>query len=434
MRIMPLESFNPEHVLPDYKKEINRIESIIQKVRDKGDSALRELTREFDGVKLDTLEVDSRIIKRVSENCDPGLKSAIQEACGRIYKVADLQKSMFQDKEWEIEPGVWTAQKNIPVQKAGIYVPGGRYPLISSLLMGCVPAKAAGVEEIVVCTPPGREGELHPAVLTAAEAAGADRIFQVGGAQAIAAMAYGTQSVPAVDFIAGPGNIYVNMAKKLVYGQVGIDFIAGPTEILIVADTSARPEWVAADLIAQAEHDEKARPLMITTSPELAQRVQQEVSRLLNRLETNETAAESVRQNGCILITDSLDKAAASANQMAPEHLQLDVKAPENWMGKFRNYGTLFLSGYACEVLGDYSSGLNHILPTNGAARFSGGLGVRHFLKTQTILKVSEPGFRTIGPAAQRLAEAEGLAGHAYAVEIRTKQKSKIKNDTTVSF
>ncbi len=423
MRIIPLEKYDPEYAFPDYKKDIGRIEHIVEKVRENGDSALREFTRKFDGAELDALEVDPRSIKNASVSCNPELTSAIREACSRIRKVAELQKSMFQDKEWEIEPGVWAAQRNIPIQKAGIYVPGGRYPLISSLLMGCVPAGAAGVEEIVVCTPPGREGDLHPAVLTAAEAAGADRIFQVGGAQAIAAMAYGTQSIPSVDFIAGPGNVYVNMAKKLVYGQVGIDFIAGPTEILIVADSSARPEWVAADLIAQAEHDEKARPVMITPSTEAARRVNAEVTRLLNRLETKAPAAESLRKNGFILLTDSLDKAAEAANQMAPEHLQLDVKAPENWMRKFRNYGTLFLGGYACEVLGDYSSGLNHILPTNGAARFSGGLSVRHFLKTQTILKVDEKGFRNIAPAARRLAEAEGLAGHAHAVEVRRNQK-----------
>jgi histidinol dehydrogenase len=419
MRIMPLADFNPVKAFPDYQQDQGRIENIIRNVRENGDRALLDLTRTYDGVDLNSVETNLCLEKETSMRIAPELDTAIQEACGRIHKMAELQRSMFQDREWEIEPGVRAGQKIIPVQKAGIYVPGGRYPLISSLLMGCVPAQVAGVEEIVVCTPPGPEGKLHPALLRAAETAGVDRIFRVGGAQAIAGMAYGTESIPAVDFIAGPGNIYVNIAKKMVCGQVGIDFIAGPTEILVIADAEAEPEWIAADLIAQAEHDENARPVMLTNSPELALKVKAEVLRLLNGRKTKETAAKALKKNGCILLTGSIEKAVTAANQMAPEHLQLNVREPEKWMDKCKNYGTLFLGGYACEVLGDYSSGLNHVLPTNRAARYSGGLSVRNFLKIQTVLKLDEEGFRNISRAALHLAEAEGLDGHAFSIKVR---------------
>ena len=424
MKILSLDEFDPVIHFPDEQSEREKVEGIIQDVRRHGDRALLDLTESFDGVELDSLKLDPRLIKSAPAHIEAGLLETIQTVASRIRKMAALQKNMFQDREWEIEPGVWAGQTIIPVQKAGIYVPGGRYPLISSLLMGCIPAAVAGVDEIFVCSPPGSDGHLHPALLAAAETAGVTQIFKVGGAQAVAALAYGTESIPAGDIIAGPGNIYVNAAKKLVFGQVGIDFIAGPTEILVIADADADPEWVAADLIAQAEHDNRSRAVLITDTPELAGKVKNALQAQLKTLDTRSTAEKALQENGCILLTDSIENALSAANIMAPEHLQLIVKEPEKWVKKLRNYGTLFLGAYACEVLGDYSSGLNHVLPTNGAARYSGGLSVRHFLKTQTVLSADKKGFLNISGEAQRLAEAEGLAGHAHAIEVRKNPKS----------
>ncbi|MFO7865458.1 MAG: histidinol dehydrogenase [Candidatus Aminicenantes bacterium] len=428
MKILLLKDFDPQYEFPDFQRDWNRIAEIVQDVRRNGDEALKKYTQSFDGAVLSSITVEPGQAAEASAQIGPDLKKAMLEAAARIRKLAFLQKELFQEREWEIEPGVWAGQKVNPIQKAGIYVPGGRYPLISSLLMGCLPARVAGVEDITVCTPPGKDGRLHPALLAAAEMAGVNRICRVGGPQAVAAMAYGTESIPAVDKIAGPGNIYVNIAKKMVYGQVGIDFIAGPTEILVIADAGADAGWVAADLIAQAEHDERSRAVLITDSRELAQKVNSEVTDRLNQVETRDTAGKSLEKNGHILLTDSLDEAAAAADRLAPEHLQLEVRQPEKWIGKIRNYGAAFLGGYACEVLGDYSGGVNHVLPTSRVSRYCGGLSVRSFLKTQTVLKVSEEGFRTIAPAAERLAEAEGLAGHAHAVRARfSRNHSRVK-------
>jgi len=424
MKIMPLKDFVLPEEFPDFKKDWNRIADIIHEVRMKGDEALKKFTRVFDGVETASFSVELPLQEEASARIDSVFRKAVQEASDRIKKIARLQKKSFRDCEWEIEPGVWAEQKVIPVKRAGIYVPGGRYPLISSLLMGCIPAREAGVEEISVCIPPGPEGRMDPALMYAAGIAGADRLYRVGGAQAIAALAYGTETIPAVDMIAGPGNIYVNIAKKMVYGQVGIDFVAGPTEILIIAEKGAEPDWVAADLLAQAEHDEKARAVMITDSPEMAEAVKDRITEQIKKLKTRETANRAWEQYGIILIADSLDQAAAAADKMAPEHLQLHVNDPEAWRNRFNNYGTLFLGSYACEVLGDYSSGLNHILPTNRVSRYCGGLSVRNFLKTQTVLNVNEKGFRKIAPVAECLAKAEGLDGHAKAVGIRFREKS----------
>lgn len=296
--------------------------------------------------------------------------------------------------------------------------------MLSTLLMGSIPARVAGVKEIAVCSPPTYRQSVHPGILAAADIAGVDHVYGIGGAQAIAALAFGTASVRRVDKIVGPGNKYVAQAKKEVFGIVGIDFMAGPTEVMIIADQRADPEVVAADLLAQAEHDVEAVPILVTPSRKLAHEVQQSVRRRLGTLSTKEVARAAIERNGVIVLVRDLDEAVGIANRKAPEHLELQVDDPSRLVSRLTHYGSLFVGEMAAEALGDYSSGINHTLPTNTAARYTGGLGVREFLKLQTSLSVTEEGLRVIGPLARTLAVAEGLHGHAESIEVRMKNRS----------
>jgi len=399
-----------------------RIRKIILDVARRGDDALKEYTRLYDQIELTDLRVRPDEFKEALTQISPELKKSIQVALENLYLFSEKQAAIFKklnDVKVEIRPGVLASQKIIPLGRVGIYVPGGRYPLFSSLFMAGVPARVAGVKEIVVCSPPGKDGLINPAILYVASILKIEEIYKIGGAQAVAALAIGTQSIKRVDKIVGPGNEYVVAAKKELYGVVGIDFIAGPTELLIIADRSADPELIAADLLAQAEHDPQARPWLITDDPIVAERVLTEIEEQRNKLRTAQIADEALATNGLIILVDSLEEAAEIANQLAPEHLALMVENPDSILSRLQNYGSLFVGKFTAEALGDYSSGLNHILPTNGASRYTGGLSVKDFFKLTTVLEVSPEGLKEIGPAAVFLAESEGLEAHAASIRRR---------------
>ncbi len=400
-------------------QKVKGVREILRNIRREGDEALRQYTRKFDGVTLDDLQVEPAQLKAAYEQVEEETVSAIREAAANIRRFAELQKQQLSDFEVELHPGVFTGQKVVPLRRVGVYVPGGRFPLISTLLMCAIPAQVAGVEEIAVCTPPSNDGGIHPAILVAADVLEIEEIYRVGGAQAIAALAYGTETIPPVDKIVGPGNAYVAQAKKEVFGVVGIDLIAGPTEVLIIADESANPQILAADLIAQAEHDEDARPMLITTSEFMALQVNRAVSEQLPLISTATIARSSLQKNGLIILVNTLQDAVELANRKAPEHLEIQVENPDAIVPLLRNYGSLFVGELAAEVLGDYSAGINHTLPTNTTARYRGGLSVLDFVKVQTTLNVNKEGFHTIAPIAEALARAEGLEGHYRSVHIR---------------
>ncbi len=402
---------------------LSTVSDIIRDVKARGDAAVREYTQIFDGTSPDSFVVSEEAVQAALHEVAPETVSALRFAAENIRRFAELQRAQLQDFEVELNPGVFTGQRVLPLARVGVYVPGGNFPLISTLLMGVIPAKVAGVPEICVVSPPTYNGNIHPAILAAAHIAGVQEIYRIGGVQAIAALAYGTESVRPVDKIVGPGNKYVAQAKREVFGAVSIDMIAGPTEIMIIADDTASPEILAADLLAQAEHDVDARPVLVTTSAALAEAVQQAVSRQLQTLSTRVTAAESVQRNGLIILVKNLDEAAEVANRKAPEHLEVQVKNGVLFSEKLINYGSLFIGENSAEVLGDYSAGINHTLPTNTTARYRGGLSVHDFLKIHTTLRVSREGLRLIGPTAETMAKAEELAGHANSIRIRLKSE-----------
>lgn len=409
------------------------VRAILDGVREKGDAALREYSLKFDGTSPDRFELPREALegsaRRVRKE-NPALYDALCYSRDLALSFAEKQKAAYADFETEVAPGVIAGQKNIPVERAGLYVPAGRFPLLSSVIMTSAPARAAGVGEIILCTPPKKapDGSESPyadeGIMAAAAICGVNRVFAVGGAQAIAAMAFGTESIPQVDVIAGPGNAFVAEAKRAVYGEVGIDMVAGPTEVFIIADDSADPAWVAADLLAQAEHDVASQAILACLSEDFAHRVQSALERELATLPTRDVAGKSIDDFGRIIICSSLEEAAALANRKAPEHLELSVK-DEGRLSRLgalvHSYGSLFIGCGAAEVLGDYAAGINHTLPTGGSARFTGGLSVRAFIKTVTTLKTDNTaaGARRSLEAARRLGEAEGLAGHAAAARIR---------------
>lgn len=397
-------------------------ESVIRIVRDvrvRGDEAVREYSHLLDGCDMPDFRVSPGDVTRAAQGLDDDLRRALQLSISNLRRFARAQLDGCRGFDLEIEPGVSAGQRVVPIRRVGVYVPGGRYPLVSSLLMGAIPAREAGVDQVVVCSPPHRDGTLSPALLAAAEMAGVDEVYAIGGAQAIAALAYGTETLPAVDKIVGPGNRFVTAAKRMVYGQVGIDFLAGPTEILIIADHSADPALVAVDLIAQAEHDADARGILVTPDSALLDHVEREVTARLKSEPASGPLRVSLEKRGLGVVVGTSLQAVTLANLLAPEHLQLMVEDPSAYSGGLRNYGSLFIGPWSAEVLGDYSSGLNHVLPTGGASRYTGGLGVRDFLKFQTVLTTSREGFSKIGPAAASIARAEGLVHHAMAVTLR---------------
>ena len=416
---------------------------VLEDVRVHGDVAVRKYAAQFDHANPEQFAIPKPELKVAELNLkkeNPDLYDSLCRSRDLALQFASRQKESFNDFETELSPGLITGQRTIAVDRAGIYIPAGRFPLFSSVIMCTTPAKAAGVSEVILCTPPvphpdpSAEGKpwADEHIMATASLCDVDRIFAIGGAQAIASMAYGTETVPRVNVIVGPGNKYVAAAKKLVYGEVGIDLIAGPTEVMVIADETATPAWIAADLLAQAEHDPDAQAVLVTTSTSLASEVQKEVERLVVLLPENAIARASFEKNGLIIIVKNLDEAASIANRKAPEHLELALdpgKARDELEREVHNYGSLFIGHRSAEVLGDYAAGLNHTLPTSGNAMFTGGLSVRHFLKTVTTLrtadtrrsdgKVDLSGWEASLHAACSIAAAEGLSGHAQAAACR---------------
>lgn len=395
------------------------VAGILRQVRERGDEALVELTACFDRVALDALRlrVAPDEVAAAREQVGPALRQALASARERIE--AFHRRQLLQGFRFEEAGGNVLGMEVRPLQRVGIYVPGGRAAYPSSVLMGAVPARVAGVEEVIVCTPPGPDGQVDAAVLAAAAEAGVDRVYRVGGAQAVAAMAYGTASVPRVDKIVGPGNIYVTVAKRQVFGAVAIDGLAGPSEVAVVADDAADPAWVAADLVAQAEHDPLAAPVLLTPSSALAERVADEVEDLLARTPRGEIARQAMEGQGAVVLVDGLAEAVELSNLLAPEHLHLHLADPWPWLSKVRAAGAVFLGPYATVPAGDYAAGTNHVLPTAGTARFSSGLSVFDFLRTMGYFYGTAAGLGAWAPQSRALAEREGLMAHAGTIAIR---------------
>jgi histidinol dehydrogenase len=406
--------------LNDVSSVKQKVADILSEIRTKRHAALLEFCKQFDRFERKDLKVSKDEIKEAYNAVSPDIIEDLKFAAKRIEKFAVLQKESITPMEKEVSPGVILGHRIIPASSCGAYVPGGRYPLPSSALMSIIPARVAGVKRIAACSPPSRTtGFIHPATLVAMDIAGAHEIYCMGGAQAIAALAFGTESIEPVDIIVGPGNQWVTEAKRQVSGSVGIDFLAGPSEVLIIADGTANPEFIAADILAQSEHDPQARGILITTDEKLAQKVMSVVEKFLRQLKTADVAAKAWENNGEILLVDSLDEAIALANDIAPEHLELAVSAPEKIADKLINYGSLFIGNWAAEVFGDYVSGTNHILPTMKASRYTGGVWVGTFLKISSYQKITKEGAELLAPAACRLAELEGLFAHRLAAEAR---------------
>ena len=393
------------------------VTEIIDDVRQNGDAALYRLTEKFDGAKLDSLLVSPAELEEAWEAVSPEYRDVLTLARDNI---AEYHRNQIRPGFVMTRPdGVVLGQKVTPIARVGLYVPNGTAAYPSSLLMNCVPAKLAGCGMLVVVTPPGKDGKVDPAILAAAKIAGVDRIYKIGGAQAVAALAYGTESVPAVDKIVGPGNAYVAEAKKQCFGKVAIDTIAGPSEVLIVADNTNDPAVVAADMLAQAEHDVMATSVLVTDSPVLAKAVQQELERQLPLLPRYDIARASIDNNGKIVIAKSLDDAMDCANEIAPEHLEIAVDDPFSWLGKVQNAGSIFLGKHAPEALGDYLAGPNHTLPTTGTAKFGSPLSVDDFVKKSQYTYYSAEALSNVKDAIMLFAEEEGLHGHARSVNIR---------------
>ncbi len=395
------------------------VAAIVAAVRERGDAAVLEFTARYDGVALAgaALEVAPEEIRGAYGLVDEAFLGALRRARDRIAAFHRWQLSsgyQFQD-----EGGNTLGLLVRPLERVGIYVPGGRASYPSSVLMAAVPARIAGVREVVMCTPPGPSGRVDPAVLVAAAEAGVDRVFRVGGAQAVAAMAYGTERIPRVDKIAGPGNIYVTLAKRLVFGSVAIDGLHGPSEVAVVADAGADPAWVAADLLAQAEHDPLAAAVLVTPEAALVERVEEELGRLLEAAPRREVAEHALAGQGAVVVVAGLEEAFEVVNRMAPEHLQIMVADPFPWLERVRNAGAVFLGYHAPVPAGDYAAGTNHVLPTGGTARFFSGLGVHDFVRTVSYFHSTPAGVARWAPASRALAEREGLPAHAASVAFR---------------
>lgn len=394
-----------------------RVRAILKDVAARGDDALREYTARFDGVHLSRLEVTPEELQSAHQEVPAPVVEALLLAAGRIRRFHEHQKraSWFEVDEH----GGLVGQMITPLRRVGVYVPGGLAVYPSSVLMCALPARVAGVEEVILCTPPRKDGTVHPLVLLAAQEAGVSRIFKVGGAQAIAAMAYGTQSIPAVDKIVGPGNIYVTVAKKLVYGVVGIDMLAGPSEVCILADDTANPRYVAIDMLTQAEHDVHTAAFLITPSPALAQAVLQEIEKAVAELPRRDILQQTLTQNGGILITRNMDEAVDLANLCAPEHLALMVAEPWRYLSRIRCAGAVLMGDYSPQSLGDYVAGPSHTLPTSGTARYASPLNVDDFVKKTNVVSFTREALQQVAGAIETLAEVEGLDAHLLAAKWR---------------
>ena len=424
IRIIDYKSIDPSEIL-DRKENVfnvaDTVSEIIRTVREKGDAALFGYCERFDRVKLSSLEVSAEEIDEAFALVEPELVEILKEAKENIYAFHSRQvRNSFLINE---KDGVVIGQKVIPIEKVGLYVPGGTAAYPSSVLMNAIPAKIAGCNEIVMVTPPSADGKVNPAILAAAKVAGVDRIFKVGGAQAVAALAYGTESVPAVDKIVGPGNAFVAEAKKQVFGKVAIDMIAGPSEILVLADATCNPTYVAADLLSQAEHDKNATAVLVTDSVELANATAKELERQLALLSREEIARTSIDNNGKIIITESFDQAIEVANALAPEHLEICVDEPFKYLDKIKHAGSIFMGKYCPEALGDYFAGPNHTLPTSGTARFSSPLSVDDFVKKTQFSYYTEEALSKVAAKVEYFAKKEGLTAHAKSAIIRTENK-----------
>lgn len=404
---------------PEGQRDVEKIVSdVLADVKNRGDEAVVEYSKKFDKVDLtpSTIEVTNQL-ENALESIDQNLLKIIERAAANIRKFHEKQK----ENSWitTSPAGIILGQKISPLERVGVYVPAGTAPLPSTVLMNVIPAKVAGVEEVILCSPPGKDGKMHRLILACAKLAGVDRAFMVGGAQAVGAMAYGTKTVPKVDKIVGPGNIFVATAKKQVFGTCGIDMIAGPSEILIIADETANPAYVAADLLSQAEHDVLASSILVTCSEALVIEVKAELDKQISMLDRAEIAKKSLDEYGAIILTDTIDQAVKISNIIAPEHLELCVKDPLTVMPSIKNAGAIFLGNYSPEPLGDYFAGPNHTLPTAGTARFFSPLGVYDFIKRQSIISYSQEAFGEICDDVADFARAEGLSAHARAIEIR---------------
>ena len=427
MRILQLSKETKSNILEDllkrspnsYSAYEERVAAIIDTVREKGDEAIFSYTRQFDGADIttDNIVVTKEEIEEAYATVDPTLLDVIRKALVNIreYHEKQRQYSWFDSKD----NGIILGQKVTPLKRVGVYVPGGKAVYPSSVLMNVLPAKVAGVDEIIMTTPPGKDGKICASTLVAATEAGVDRIYKVGGAQAIAALAFGTESVPKVDKIVGPGNIYVALAKKAVFGHVSIDSIAGPSEILVLADESANPRFVAADLLSQAEHDEMASAILVTTSQTLAEQVSVEVDKFVAQLSRKEIIQKSLDNYGYIPVDDSKEEAIETANDIASEHLEIVMKDPFTVMTKIRNAGAIFLGTYSSEPLGDYFAGPNHVLPTNGTAKFFSALSVDDFIKKSSIISYSREALEPIYKDIVQFAECEQLTAHANSIRVR---------------
>ena len=409
----------------NYGKFEAAVADILANVKEKGDEALFSYTKEFDKVEVtaDTIRVTEAEIQEAYEAVDASLLEVIRKALVNIrsYHEKQRQNSWFTSTE----NGTMLGQKVTPLNRVGVYVPGGKVVYPSSVLMNIVPAKVAGVPHIVMTTPPGKDGKVNPSTLVAAKEAGADEIYKVGGAQAIGALAYGTASIPKVDKIVGPGNIFVALAKKAVYGHVSIDSIAGPSEILVLADETANPHYVAADLLSQAEHDEMASAILITTSTELAQNVEKEIDGYLKVLSRREIIEKSLENFGYILIAEDMDEAIDATNEIASEHMEIVTKNAFEVMMKVRNAGAIFIGEYSSEPLGDYFAGPNHVLPTNGTAKFFSALSVDDFIKKSSIVYYSRSALKEIHKDIIQFATSEQLTAHANSIAVRFEDEHK---------
>ena len=394
------------------------VNEIIQNVRENRDEAIFSYTKKFDGADINAsnILVTEEEIEEAYKQVDEKLLAVIRKALVNIRKYHEKQ---MQNSWFTSEDGIILGQKITPLGVAGVYVPGGKAVYPSSVLMNVLPAKVAGVPRIVMCTPPGKDGKVYPSTLVAAKEAGVDEIYKVGGAQAIAAMAFGTESVPKVDKIVGPGNIYVALAKKAVFGYVSIDSIAGPSEILVLADETANPRYVAADLLSQAEHDEMASAILITTSKELAEQVSKEVDNFVAVLSRKEIIQKSLDNYGYILVADNMDDAIDATNEIASEHMEIVTRDPFHIMTRIKNAGAIFIGEYSSEPLGDYFAGPNHVLPTNGTAKFFSALSVDDFIKKSSIISYSREALEQVHKDIETFAECERLTAHANSVRVR---------------
>ena len=393
------------------------VAQIVENVRAHGDQAVREYTEKFDGVAPEKTEFSPQEIAALSKSCAPAFLQALEKAAGNIrsFHQRQVQQSWLTAEN----DGVLMGQRVRGLARVGIYVPGGTAAYPSSVLMNAIPAKIAGVQEIIMVTPPGKDGKPNPDIMAAAQIAGVDRVFMMGGAQAVAALAFGTQTVPKVDKIVGPGNIYVATAKKLLYGIVDIDMIAGPSEILIIADQNANPEFLAADLMSQAEHDVLASAILLTDSPVLAQQVQDALASQIQKLSRADIILQSLRDYGAIILCKNIDQAVELANELAPEHLEVCTENPMEYIGRLDNAGSVFLGAYAPEPLGDYYAGPNHVLPTSGTARFFSPLSVDSFIKKSSFIYYTAAALQKGSADIVALANAEGLTAHANSIKVR---------------